>query len=223
VALNCENYSDSEIVKQGDEVFRVFRPKLTQKNGVFALIHLGTESVAAIDAYLATRTVNPNDPLFPDDENKRMHPVTLTMLFSRMCSSINGGRKNLGAHSMRKYYITMLQSAGLSENWIKKLCGKKLSKSDAGYVKPEDLGLLTPAYIKGYGSLRVFGGEVGRAEMEDMKAQVAEMKKGYEMMKNEYQRITGSEIVSFEPTSAFGKESEEEMFKQFLEWRKRAK
>jgi integrase len=172
VALNVENYSEASVIENdGGETFRVFKPTLTQKNKVNALIHLGSEACAAVDEYLRVRgVVKPQDALFLDDEGKRMRSVTLTMQFDRMFAKM-GSKKSLGGHSLRKFYITSLEGAGLSDNWIKKMCGKKLSRSDASYVKPEDLGLLTPAYVKGYESLRVFS-ENKQIDKDALKAEL---------------------------------------------------
>ncbi len=157
-ALTVESYRTAQTVTNtAGEPFKVFDTIQTIKCKVNANVHLGPEAVKAVDAYLALRGNVPGDsPIFVDRDGKTMSSPALSEQFRRLCNHVKGV-KRLGAHSFRKFHTTQLESAGLSENWIKKLQGKSLDQSTGSYSHPEETGDLTRQYIEKYDRLRLFG------------------------------------------------------------------
>jgi integrase len=164
LALDVGDYQNAQVVKNEDgEVFRVFDASIAQKNKVIAIIHIGNEAIQALDEYLASRKdLTPNSPLFEEREGGRLKSKATTEIFRRIATHSSG--KNLGCHSFRKFHFTSLEGAGLNENWILRLQGKKLDRARGTYSHPEELpsesgkysNALTEAYIENYDRLRVF-------------------------------------------------------------------
>jgi hypothetical protein len=119
------------------------------------------------------RDAGPDEPLFLDRDDKRLGVTAASELFARICRHAGKG-KRLGSHSFRKFFTTTLESAGMPLNFLKKFQGKSIGGAMAPYSKPEELGLLTPAYIQHYDALRVFGSpeSVKPAEFEELKAKI---------------------------------------------------
>ena len=191
LAFNVEAYTTAQTVEnESKEPFRIFDPAVTKKCGVVAYVIIGPESIQALDLYLKERCasgkLSPTDPLFvteveggPRHKGERMRPDAGTEELLRLANMANIG-KRYGAHSFRKYFITQMQSAGLSEPWIKRLCGKSLGASDSPYSKPQDMpdpegvfhNLLVASYVKSYKALRVFGAS---EEVEDLKERTRQL------------------------------------------------
>ena len=114
------------------EVFKLFEPKETGKTKAPAYVIVGPESVEAIDQYMEDRRNNglpmsPSSPLFLNRQNTRFHPDGFGHVFQRLGKFLD--KKRISAHSLRKFHTTMLEYAGVSQNWIKKLQGKVVGGS----------------------------------------------------------------------------------------------
>ncbi len=165
VALDVEAYREAQTVKdENGEVFKVLDPLMTKKAKVAAFVHLGPESVKAVDDYLKDRT---EGPLFVDRFGKRMGITATSIQFDRLCKGL--GVSRIGAHSFRKFHFTGLETAGMPQNWIKLLEGKNLGQSIGAYSHPEENGELTRSYMKAYPKLRVFETIESSESMQTMK------------------------------------------------------
>ncbi len=154
-ALDVSDYLEAKRVDQDGETFVVFFAFETVKMKVPAFIHIGPEAVEGLDLYLEERSdARPEDPLFLNERGERYFPANIGQLIERLGS--RKGMKKMGAHSLRKFHTTMLESGGLHSNWVKKLQGKAVMGSMGPYSLPEESGELTPAYIQAYDKLRVF-------------------------------------------------------------------
>jgi hypothetical protein len=160
--MNYSHYKQASTEYDGREQFKVFQPMRTQKTKSFAYVHVGPESIAALDSYLKERTdkgesLSNTSPLFLGIDGNRLTPKGISLLLARMASKIedrNG--KKISAHSLRKFHTTMLESA-MPRSWIAKLQGKKIMDSMGVYSQPEKTeGELTRAYMKSYDRLRIF-------------------------------------------------------------------
>jgi len=187
-ALDVGDYLGARIVlNEAGETFRVFEdPEETQKMKIPAYIHLGPESVAAIDEYLQSRRdagkeLTPDRPLFTQpketeavlERGDRITKNAFTGMFERLKKWLpNGGRK-ISAHSLRKFHRTRLEGAGMPEGWVKKLQGKKASV----YSQPEHTGELTEKYIDCYDALRIFGEQVSAKRVKEQSEKISELEK----------------------------------------------
>lgn len=146
--ITVEDYLSAREIKVEDERFKVFTPLVTQKTKDIAHIHIGPESIVAIDKYLNGRKAG---PLFLSEKGGHLTTKAIAEIFhtTKVRRHLKGFDK-ISAHSMRKFHYSSLP---FSESWIKWLEGKSTSV----YLdNPEGV---TSAYIKNYNTLRVFGGE----------------------------------------------------------------
>lgn len=171
-ALDIGDYLESQVVKVDDEVFRVFHVRGTEKTKAPAYIHIGPEAVMALDRYLEERgEEDPERPLFVNRYRKRFRAQTICVVFQRLGSKVG---KKISGHSLRKFHTTTLQGAQMNDAWIKKLQGKAVTGAMGPYSHPEETGELTPAYLKAYSRLRVFGEEVTAQKMEEQAQKMGE-------------------------------------------------
>ena len=171
-SLNLEDYVEARTINEDGDTFKVFWPKETEKTSEIAHIHVGPETVQAVEEYLKVREnwnprpgeANGPEPLFLNRFGTRFNASSIGMVFRRMGMRIS---RKLSAHSLRKFHKTSLEGAGMAEQWIKKLQGKAADV----YSKPEESGKLTEAYVKMYNALRVH--EIG--EVRALKEQIAQI------------------------------------------------
>jgi len=166
VNLNVGDYVDAETsLNEAGEPFKAFAPFETQKMKVIAHIHIGPESVKAIDDYLNERrrnklSVDAGSPLFLMRNNERFTTNAMTVIMRRLSKKLGKSGYRISAHSLRKFHTTMLESA-MPRSYVGKLQGKKASGSMGPYEKPEEIpGELLKFYMKGYTRLRIFGEEI---------------------------------------------------------------
>jgi integrase len=156
------------ILNEHGETFKVFDPEKTEKMKVIAYVHLGPESVAAIEEYLEDRQdrgeiLTEKSPLFLGQNGERITKNALTNLFRYQARNLR--LKMVSAHSLRKFHTTSLEDAGMPANWIKKLQGKAASV----YSQPEKTGKLTEKYIECYDALRVLEKPIDKREVERLR------------------------------------------------------
>ena len=123
--------------------------------------------------------------MFLDRKKKRLGAGSITMNIDRLSGYIDNGDK-ISPHSFRKTHRTLLE-ARMPESYVKKLQGKRTNT----YIRPEETGELTRAYIDHYDALRVFREE---QELEVVKQELSKYKVETDMM-----RITQqTEIIELE-------------------------
>lgn len=154
--LDVDHYLDARSVPVDGEVFKEFKPLVTKKTKAIAYVCIGPESVEAIDLYLNERGATRGEPLFLDQQGNRFKVTAMSELLRRSSNTLEDGDR-ISAHSLRKYNETMLESAGIPLNWIKRYQGRKVTDSTGPYSNPQDIpDKLIQTYIQGYDSLRVF-------------------------------------------------------------------
>ncbi len=162
-ALTLEAYNMAETVyNEIGEPFKVFDPEITKKCKVRAFIHLGPESIKAIDEYLEERKekgrIEGFPSLFINRKNEAYAEGTMGRMIAHQCKARGKKFNKLSAHSFRKFHRTMLQKGRVPDSWIDKLQGKTVdtySRPEEGGA-PEENGDLTQAYIDAYNHLRIF-------------------------------------------------------------------
>ena len=179
-ALNVSDWLEAETRVVDGEAFKVFEPTETGKTKAPAFVIVGPESVQAIDQYMAERKENglplgPNSPLFLNRQNTRFHPDGFGHVFQRLGKFLD--KKKISAHSLRKFHTTMLESAGIPQNWIKKLQGRVVGGSMGPYSRPEETGELFGAYVRGYPKLRIFREEVSTQKLDEQAQRIAELER----------------------------------------------
>jgi len=162
--LTVEDYLNAEIfTNAGDEQFRVFNPVITQKCKIKGIMHLGPESVLAIDEYLEERRekglIEGRPRLFINRSHNPYENDTMAGMISQQCRLIGPKFKKLSAHSLRKFHRSMLLDAGVPFSWIDKYQGKKPDTyaRPGEIAAPDDTNKLTERYIEAYDALRIFG------------------------------------------------------------------
>ena len=163
--MNVEDYLGSQILETERGTFRVYKPYETEKTGQHAYVHLGPECVDAVDNYLALDN-RKTGPLYLDRNNKRLGKGSITMNINRLAGYISNGDK-ISPHSFRKTHRTLLE-AHMPESYVKKLQGKRTYP----YIRPQETGELTQAYIDHYDAIRVFRQE---QELEVVKQELKEL------------------------------------------------
>jgi hypothetical protein len=169
--LDVGDYRNARDEKdEAGESFRVFDAQLTKKKKIYAYIHIGPETVTAMDEYLRVRQseegpLGDDEPLFTQRKKERATAHALSAQLKRLCELLGKDGYKVSAHSLRKYHETMLLSAPMSREYIYKLQGKK---TDA-YNQPEKTGNLTKSYKSSYESIRVNTSEAIRVRETDNK------------------------------------------------------
>ncbi len=158
--LNVEHVLEAQVIDTERGRFRVFKPFITQKRGVYAFPHWGPEAEEAVMLYLDGRT---SGPLFLSQTGIRLDTNAIGALYNRFRKRM--GEDKITHHSLRKFHRTKLESC-IPSSYVKKLQGKA---TDA-YIQPEQTGELTRAYIESYDVLRVFTKDV---ELEAVKQELS--------------------------------------------------
>lgn len=153
--LTVGAFMEAKIIPNSrDEPFKVFSPQRTQKCGIYAALHLGPESVLALEEYLAEREakgeiLGEDTPLFIDREGRPYTEKRLSNTVSTICRG--KGFKRISSHSFRKFHRTQLERF-LPVNWILRLQGKEHDV----YSCPSETDL-TEMYIRHYDVIRIYG------------------------------------------------------------------
>jgi len=145
---------------------------VTKKKRVVARTFFGPEAVEALREYLkkrekGTRYLKPEEltdssPLFV---TRRKQPLTRSGLSSLVTQlAKRAGLERISAHSLRKFFQTQLEAAGVHPNWIEQMMGHKLEGVRGAYSMPTDQQL-KEAYVNAYHSLRVFPIKVSNEEI----------------------------------------------------------
>jgi len=161
--LTIEAYERAETVfNEIEEPFKKFDPEITQKCKIIAHIHLGPESIKAIDEYLEERKekglIAGKPTLFINRTKEAFGGDSMGNMIAHQCTLMGAKFRRLSSHSLRKFHRTMLQKARMPDSWIDKLQGKipdTYSRPEEGGA-PEDTGDLTQAYIDCYTHLRIY-------------------------------------------------------------------
>jgi len=190
--LNVEDYLDARAVAHNGEVFKEFKPIVTQKTKALAYCVIGPEAVEAVDLYLEERVARRGEPLFIDDRGKRLKITAMSEQFRRFSDCLEDG-DNISAHSFRKYHETMLGTAGIPLNWIKRYQGRKVTDSTGPYSNPQQIpDKLLNTYIENYDVLRVF---TDKHDLERLKNELVKQKTQHDSdlanMKAEVEEMRG--------------------------------
>jgi integrase len=178
-ALNVSDWLEAETRIVDGEAFKLFEPKETGKTKAPAYVIVGPETVEAVDRYLEERRetglpMKPDSPLFLNRQNTRFHPDGFGHVFQRLGKFV--GKKRISAHSLRKFHTTMLESAGVPHNWIKKLQGRVVGGSMGPYSLPEETGELFQAYVRAYPKLRIFGEQASTQKLEEQATEIEKLR-----------------------------------------------
>lgn len=192
--LNVEDYLDARSIAHNGEVFKEFKPITTLKTKALAYTIIGPETVEAVDAYLKERSAQRGEPLFLDHDGKRHKVTAMSELFRRFSDFLEDGSR-ISAHSFRKYHETMLETAGIPLNWIKRYQGRKVSDSTGPYSNPQQIpDKLLDTYMQHYDVLRVFMEkqelEAVKHELETQRAQTQTTQSDLDYMKRELARLS---------------------------------
>jgi integrase len=187
-ALNISDWLEAETRVADGENFKVFEPKETGKTKAPAFVIVGPESVEAIDRYMEERRENglpmtPDSPLFLNRQNTRFHPDGFGHVFQRLGKFLD--KKRISAHSLRKFHTTMLESAGIPQNWIKKLQGRVVGGSLGPYSLPEETGELYEAYVRAYPKLRIFEEQVSTQKLNEQEKVIQSLQSEVEQLRSE--------------------------------------
>jgi integrase len=154
-------------VKKGLDENDEFIPitTLTKKKKVVARTFIGQDAIESLIEYLehrktGTRKLPPEiitdaTPLFSTKKGgfRPMLPNSMSAgIFNLMKrAGLNG---DISAHSLRKYFQTQLESAGVNGNWIMQMIGHSLNGVENHYSRPTEQMLLE-AYKEAYDALRI--------------------------------------------------------------------
>ena len=159
-ALNVGDWQDAERLEEPAGTFLKFLARRTVKTGGVAHVVLGPEAFDAVEAYLEERRRKGEDltdesPLFVDRHGQRVSPQSIGIMMARLMKKLGKAGRKISAHSLRKYHVTKLQTAGFADSWIKKLEGRAVADSFSVYSQPELNGQLARSYIEVYHELQV--------------------------------------------------------------------
>jgi len=204
--LTLEAYEEAEtILNEVGEPFKKFDPEITQKCKVVAHIHLGPESVKAIDEYLEERRekglIADKPTLFINKSKKAFGGDSMGNMIAHQCTLLGAKFKKLSAHSLRKFHRTKLQKARMPDSWIDLLQGKKADTysrpSEGG--DPTETGDLTQAYIESYNELRIYGvPEELQAKEEELESLRAENLRLEELGKTAFALVEENKAVQLQ-------------------------
>ena len=204
--LDVDHYLDARSVSVNGEVFKEFQPIVTKKTKAIAFVCIGPEAVDAIDLYLKERGAKRGEPLFLDQQGNRFKVTAMSELLRRSSDKLENGDR-ISAHSFRKFNETMLESAGIALNWIKRYQGRKVSDSTGPYSNPQDIpNKLIETYIQGYDSLRIF---TEKQELEIVKQELNQYKRESDMIRYTQQ----SKVSDLESEIVEMKKQQEELMK----------
>lgn len=128
---------------------------------------LGKEALEALNVYLEMRRkgevfrgaepeeLTPSSPVFREIARGAIRPITsvaISKVIGRLAK--RAGFSNLTAHSLRRSFQTILESSGVSPNWIKLMMGHTLPGVEGAYSKPS-VEQLREAYIKAEPNLSI--------------------------------------------------------------------
>jgi len=184
-ALDLRDWNEAQTIDNETGPFKVFGFE-TIKTKTNALIHVGAEAVEAVERYLEKREargypMEEDGPLFISSPRKpgakpgRFTANGMGQILIRMGNKV--GVKKVSGHSLRKYHTTMLESAGVHENWVKKFQGKKIQGSMGPYSHPEEAGLLTEAYVRAYPKLRIFGEPASAQQVIEQATEIEKLRR----------------------------------------------
>ena len=159
--MNVGHYREAAMRQdeKGDR-YAVFDEYTTEKTGALAFIHLGPESVDAVERYLAAReskgeSLTSDTPLFVGRQG-RMTSGSISQMLIRLASFVGDDGRKITGTSLRKFFQTSLEARGMNQNFIGKYNGRQALGSTKFYSQPEDVsGLLFETYVENYDGLRI--------------------------------------------------------------------
>jgi len=179
VKLNVGDYRETEKFRYEGSVYAWFNPQRTKKTKSDAYPCIGEESITGVSDYLDERgDPADNEPLFLNEEGRRMSRGNASVQFSRLRKTLENPRK-ISAHSCRKFHTTALLSAGMEKDYIHCLQGKTRSV----YCTPYDDNTLREDYAKSYHKLRIFPYSDTDKEVQSLQQQVEALRRERDELK----------------------------------------
>lgn len=181
----------------------------TQKSDTIARTFLGPEAIEAIKEYIefrkkGTKRVKPekidsNSPLIR--HNEKVSHVSRSGLSSLVYFLVKRAKldNEVSAHSLRKYFQTQLEYAGVHPNWVQQMMGHKLTGVEGSYSRPSEKQL-KETYIKFYETLRVFPKKVTSQDIKGIQEQLDSTKEENQKLKKEM--VETNELVGFLETES---------------------
>ena len=168
----------------------------TKKKRIVARTFFGPEALEALKEYLerrekGTRHLKPekltdSSPLFATKIGRPLTRSGLSSLITQLAQ--RAGLEKVSAHSLRKFFQTQLEAAGVHPNWIEQMMGHKLEGVRGAYSMPTDQQL-REAYVKAYYSLRIFPIKVQNEEINILIRRLHESQERILMLEREREQL----------------------------------
>lgn len=201
IKMRVEDFNGARVIPTDTGEFRAWvKPILTQKNKVYAHVHLGPESVEALKAYIGDRTTGaifltersmPHYTLNPDgtrtmngestQPGQPMKRSNISSCMKILCRPLQSQGFDVSAASFRKFFFTYLPTTNMDVQHCKVLAGKKLPPVDAPYIQTAQTGELTKLYIESYNALRIFKTTDTNGELETLRERIAKLESDKEI------------------------------------------
>ncbi|MCJ7632614.1 tyrosine-type recombinase/integrase [Candidatus Bathyarchaeota archaeon] len=182
------DYGKEDLSNEG---FWGFGKIKTEKEGTMAVPFVGPE---ASEALKVLQNEKEDDLIFHFDAK------LLSTNISRIVDRAKG--EGVSGHSLRRFFQTKMENAGLPANWIDRMTGHKLPDNQRAYSLPSEEELFKK-YREAYDSLRVLGADIKQVEklnmtMEELKKDNADLREEYSRLKIwvDFQIKMGEEINS---------------------------
>lgn len=146
----------------GEEAFNTFKTTLKIRQVGTPEMRIKRYGKKEVKKGVAPETLTLESPLFRSYHKMLTNRSEIKHLSSMAISTIIRGRakvagiwkKGFGAHALRRFFQTSLETSGMQQNWIKKMMGHALGGSEAPYSRPE-IETLRSAYAKSYPYLAI--------------------------------------------------------------------
>lgn len=103
-----------------------------------------------------------------------LKPNSISVLIRKAAIQAGVWREGFAAHTLRRFFQTSLESAGINRNWIQTMMGHKLLGVEGSYSQPQ-IEQLTQAYIKAYPKLAISEVTEQISRVESLEAQVTKL------------------------------------------------
>lgn len=103
-----------------------------------------------------------------------LKPNSISVLIRKAAIQAGIWKEGFAAHTLRRYFQTSLESAGINRNWIKTMMGHKLEGVEGSYSQPQ-IEQLKEAYIRAYPKLAISEAVEQRNRVENLEAQVTKL------------------------------------------------
>ncbi|MCD6263294.1 tyrosine-type recombinase/integrase [Candidatus Bathyarchaeota archaeon] len=191
-----------EALERGEEFVPI--RLVTQKNKISVTTFFGKEAVDSLVEYIELRKrgtkrvegegeINDEDPLFVVKGTKEKMTrsgasSSISLLIKRV-----GLEGQISAHSLRKFFQTQLENAGVPLNWIRIMIGHKLPGVESSYSRPS-FEQLFRAYREAYPFLQVIP-ETPEGRLKKLEKELERLKREREIFEKNLLLLTSPENV----------------------------